>query len=468
MSQDRTSQNHGSPAIDVVIVGAGLAGLRAARRLVDAGLTVRILEARDRVGGRILDHELTDGSVVPVGATWFGPDEVRMPALLEVLGLTTVPQRETGDVIMRILGTERRAAMEGGCIEVGISAMPRDGLPEEFLAAVAELERLCLEVSPEDPHSHPAAVSWDDMTAGQWCDARCSTERGRALLRAAIEEEIWESADDVSFLFVLFIWRSLALGEVDDRRIKGGTAQIPTLLARPLEPLIALECAVHSIHQSADHVAVAAVDKHGEETTLPARLVVVTVPPHLCRDLRFDPPPPAKRATIVDHMRMAKVIRVHLVYDRPFWRDEGLCGFLVTDEGPLGSTFDISFEDGGPAILTGFISGRRAEYWTRRTEDERRAAVIDQVSTIYGPLAASPREYAERDWVAEEWSGGGFTSWLPPGVMAENWPAIREPFGRVHWAGTETARLWYGSMEGALESGDRVAEEILERLETAA
>jgi monoamine oxidase len=155
------------------------------------------------------------------------------------------------------------------------------------------------------------------------------------------------------------------------------------------------------------------------------------------------------------------------LYEEPFWREQGFSGEAVTDAGPVTLTFDSSPRDGSAGVLLGFVGGPEVGDLQGMGEGERREAVLACFSRLYGPRAGSPVDYAEREWSAEEWSGGGPTSNFGPGGWTTVGPALREPVGRVHWAGTETATVWSGYMEGALQSGERVASEV-EALATAA
>ncbi|MBI1209439.1 MAG: NAD(P)-binding protein [Azospirillum sp.] len=448
-----------SGVVDVVVVGAGLAGLIAARRLVTHGASVMVLEANDRVGGRILDQRLPLGRTVPLGATWFGPHETKLPALLAEFGLETEAQFETGEVVLRLQGAQYKASLADGCVRIGAYSLPWNSLPAEFLTAIETIDRLSREISPETPEAHPEAATLDALTVGDWIRRHCRTESARALLQAVIGEELWDDVDSVSFLFLLFLWRSLLSDLVDDRRIKGGTGQIVSRLAEALGDRIILSSPVNALRQWDDRMLLS-----GDGWVHEGRYAIVAVPRHLSTEIVFEPELEAIQKSIARKSQMAKIFRVYLTFPSAFWQEQGLSGILFSDEGPLGSTFDLSPETGQPGVLTGFISGRGDFQWTRRPVEERRRAVIDQLVSVFGAGAAAPLEYIEFDWTTEPWIGGGFTAWLPPGVMSANWGALRTPAGRIHWAGAETASWWYGSMEGAIESGERAADEVLCRL----
>ena len=447
------------PSQDVIIVGAGIAGLTAAHELTKRGISVCILEANDRIGGRILDIKSKHGHILPLGATWIGPDEEKVPALMAEAGLETVPQYETGDVIVRLCGTQQVAPSTDDA-RVGPFPLPAEGIPEDFLQAIHILDQLCQEISLERPYDHPRAAEWDQITAAEWLETVGKSEKGKALLHLVVGGELCAELEDFSFLCLLFLWRSIIVPMIDDRRIKGGPHQLVQWLSKQIGERIHLQSPVHAIQQDDDSVTV-----HTNQQTVMGKYLIMTIPPHLHTPIEFQPPLPESHRQVTSKSQMGKAIKVFVVYPTAFWRTMGLSGMSLTDDGILNSTFDVSPEDSEHGMLVGFISGRRARLWHDRSPEEREVAVMEQLINLFGEQAASPIDYVEHNWIAEPWTGGCYCAIMPTNVLAAHGPAIRTPVERIHWAGTETAALWYGSMEGAITSGERAAQEVAERLQ---
>jgi len=196
--------------------------------------------------------------------------------------------------------------------------------------------------------------------------------------------------------------------------------------------------------------------------TWSAKRVIVTVPPALVGAIRFQPPLPPNRAQFDQRVPMGTVMKCMAIYDRPFWRDQGLNGMATSNTGPVQLTFDNSPPDGKPGVLLGFIEGQAARDMANASADDRRAAVLDCFARYFGPEAKSQvREYVDKSWAKDPWSRGCYVGFTPPGVLVGYRNAIRKPVGPIHWAGTETAEEWAGYMDGAIDSGLRAAGEVL-------
>jgi monoamine oxidase len=195
-----------------------------------------------------------------------------------------------------------------------------------------------------------------------------------------------------------------------------------------------------------------------------AKRAIVATPPAVAAAIRHEPLLPGPRAQLYQRFPMGSVVKCLAVYDTPFWREDGLTGQATSDTGPCRITFDNTPPDGAPGILLGFIEGDEARRWTREPAARRRAAVLESFGRYFGERALSPRRYMDKSWAEEEFTRGCYGGYTPPGVLLSYGEEIRRPFGRVHWAGTETATIWNGYMDGAIRAGERAAQEVLAEL----
>jgi len=445
---------------DVVVVGAGLAGLAAARALRAADRTVVVFEARDRVGGRTLNEPIGEGKVVELGAQWVGPTQDRVNDLIAELGLETFPTYsagtnlfERGGRIGRYEGTIPKASPVG-LAEVGV--------------VLKRLNAMAAAVPPEAPWLAPKAAKWDGQTFESWMRRNVRTRVARDILRLAIIG-VWAAEPrDLSLLHVLFYVRSAGSIEIltdteggaQQDRVVGGTQLISIRMAEQLGPgVVELENPVRRIGWDGD-----AVEVVGDRLTARARRAIVAVPPTLAGRIAYDPPMPAVRDGLSQRMAQGSVVKCMAVYERPFWRDRGLSGAVTSVTGPVSVGFDNSPPDGRPGVLLGFLEGRAAREAMDAGRDERRALVAGCFARLFGPEAADPVHYVDRAWAAEEWSRGCYGGFMPPGAWSDNGAALRAPVGPIHWAGAETATVWNGYMDGAVGSGRDAAEAVLNRL----
>lgn len=441
----------------VIVVGAGLAGLAAARALVADGHEVAVLEARDRVGGRTEGGELADGTPIELGGQWIGPTQDRMYALVAELGLEYFPTwNDAGKILLDLRGRQSRLGSARG-------ATPRLGpfALADLAQGLARFEKLARTIDLDKPWTSPRAAELDGQTFETWVRRNLRTRTGRAYFHVACEAVFAADTADVSLLHALFYSHagsgfetllSTDRGAQQDR-VVGGSILIAETMAAALGDRVRLSSPVSTIRQDADGVR--AVLRSGEEVAGDA--VVVTLPPALAGRLTYEPALPSWRDQLTQRLPAGSVIKVYAAYDEPFWRADGLNGQAASDQGPVKVTFDNSPPSGSPGVLMGFLEGNDARTWARRSEADRRDAVLGCFARYFGDEALRPSEYVERDWMDEEFTRGCYGAHFTPGVWTAYGHALRAPVGRIHWAGAEYATVWNGYMEGAVRSGEAAA-----------
>lgn len=440
--------------IDAVVVGAGFAGLAAAEALQRAGRSAVVLEARARVGGRVYTVTLDEGTWVDLGGQWVGPTQHHLLAAIAEHGIDTFPTWTQGDNLVVAKGKQRRYR----------GTIPKLPLLDLLDVGLAQwrLESMSRKVPLDAPWRAPRAEQWDRRTLGDWLRSNVRRKVARALLEAALETVFAADARDMSLLHALFYVHSgkdldMLLGTeggAQATRVSGGMQRVAEAMAKGLD--VRLSSPVRRIVQDDSGVTV----HHEGGEPIRARRAIVALPPKLVAQLVFEPPLPRSRAELVDKTPMGRVIKHTAVYDRPFWRDDGLSGMCVTDEGPIHVSFDNSPPDGMVGVLMGFSEARSAERLGALSLEERREAALSCFSRIHGARASRPRAYADHVWEHDEHTGGCYGAFMPPGVWTSLGSTLREPCGRVHWAGTETATVFCGYIDGAIASGKRAAAEV--------
>ncbi|UTA67611.1 flavin monoamine oxidase family protein [Emticicia sp. 21SJ11W-3] len=441
---------------DAIVVGAGYAGLTATRELLRAGKKVILLEARDRVGGRVHTQYFEDGSYVDLGAAWVGPTQDKIYALAKEFGVQTFPTFDEGKSTLYF--NNKLKYYKGIIPPLPIGALLSLDM------AIKRMNKLSKTVDLQNPWNTPNAAYYDSLTLAAWMDKQMSFKTAKVMFKLAAEA-IWAAdPNEISMLHALFYTRSG--GDLDmlmnvkngaqEERLVGGAAQPALRLADTFKEHIRLNSIVRSISQDGTLVTV-----KGDGFELTASKVIVALPPMLAGRIQYAPLMPANREQLTQRMPMGNVWKTYAIYDKPFWREDGLNGLAATNDGYVTVTFDNSPKDASKGIMMGFVLGNQAKAFARLTPEERKASVLNTFARFYGQKARQPVQYLDHSWAEEEFTRGCYAGLMPTGAWTSVGKALREPVGHIHWAGTETADVWNGYIDGAIRSGERVAREIL-------
>ena len=454
---------------DVIVVGAGLAGLTAARNLVKAGQSVTVIEARDRVGGRIWNHDLGDGQVSERGGTFVGPTQDYLLALAGELGIGTFSTYDTGDDVYMADG-ERMTYSDSGPLG---TAPPDPTTLAEVTADIELMDQLSTGVPVGSPWTASDAATYDGQTLETWIDTHSATPRFKELVAAATRPIFGAEPRELSMLFVLFYIAASGdennagtfernfdtRGGAQQSRFIGGSQAIPLTMAGQLEQRVVLSSPVRQIRQSAGGVTVVS-----DRVTARAKQVIVALPPALAGRIDYEPILPMERDQLTQRFGQGTLTKVAAVYPTPFWRDQGLTGQALDTAGPVSATFDDSPPSGSPGVLFGFVGGDYARQYNAMSPSARQSAVLTQFAGLFGSQAQQATAYFDTSWSGEQWTRGCPVGIPSMGTLLAYGPWIREPIGRLHWAGTETSTYWNGYMDGAVRSGERAASEVLAAL----
>ena len=443
--------------VDVCVVGSGFAGLTAALRLKQAGRSVALLEARDRVGGRTFTERRADGTWIDRGGAWVGSGQHRIQALMNEFDVPGYKQYAGGESMMVIDGKQFRYK----------GTVPRTLNPFATVnlgTAMLELAQMCKTIPLEEPWNAKKADKWDRLTVAQWLDHHVRSAPARDLLETAVGGTYTSDTSEVSLLFALHQMASGGgpqfvfgvEGGSQDSRVVGGMGAVYGPMAAEMGDALHLSQPVRRIEQDDDGVTV-----RSDDMTVTARRAIVAVPIAIASQILYEPMLPVDRSLLHQRMPSGAIYKINVVYDEPFWRSDGLSGQSAAPGTPAPVTIDACTDTGTPGVLCVIVEGPTARDMCAFDAAKRRGLVLVELADRFGAKAGSPVDFIEQNWTIERYSGGGMISHAPPGVLTEFGPALREPCGRIHWAGTESSAVMCGWVDGAVRSGERAAAEVV-------
>lgn len=461
---------------DVCIVGAGFAGLAAAHYLKDNydDVSFVVLEARERTGGRVWDKTAKDGTVISVGGTWLGKRQDRMADLVKKVGLEVYPQYGESDLLDELLCDDAPKSIFrlngknhpyiGMFVPIGIDSLVDLGV------AFEQLDGIAASLPRDKPWETPNAPELDAQTLGGWIASKSNVphEKAQMMLRSSLGLLFSVDLDEVSLLGSMVLARGnnegfmyYADATLTETHLitEGGPPEVARRLGDQLADALRKSTPVRRIRQLDDHVEV-----YGDDVVVHARFVIITAPPVLAGEIEYEPALPDAYHQLMKHMPAGQIIRGITIYDKPWWRPDRN-GFSVAPQSPVTVTIDQCPRDGSRGILSSYISGAHVPDFLKLDEAARRELWLNEIAERFDyPEARNPIDHNMTDWGAEEWSRGGMISHFAPNVLTSYGPVLHEPYGRIHWAGTERATAMHGLMEGAVRSGEKAAQDVIDQM----
>ncbi len=444
---------------DVVIVGAGAAGLTAANELKKAGLSVAVLEARDRVGGRLWTDTI-EGAMLEIGGQWISPDQTALIETVADLGLDTFSRYREGDsVYVGPDGTAHRFTGE---------MFPVSPETEAVIARLTErLDAMVAEIDPDRPWAHEKAAEWDSVSWDAWLRAQTDDDEAvRNLAFATGSAMLTKPTHAISLLESLLMAASAGsysnLVDADfilDKRVVGGLQQVPLLLAERLGEDVFLNQPVRTLEWSDEGVTAVA-----DGMTVRARQAILALAPVLYSRISFVPALPRLQHQMHQHLSMGFVIKVHAVYETPFWREKGLSGTAFSPYELSHEAYDNSNHGEERGTLVGFVSDLNADGVFELSADERKQRILTSLSHYYGPEALDPVVYYESDWGSEERTRGAYAASFDLGGLSRYGKHLREAVGPIHFACSDLAGAGYQHVDGAIRMGRLVAAQIVDEV----
>uniref|UniRef100_A0A2K5XDP5 Amine oxidase n=1 Tax=Mandrillus leucophaeus TaxID=9568 RepID=A0A2K5XDP5_MANLE len=423
---------------DVVVIGGGISGLSAAKLLTEYGVSVLVLEARDRVGGRTYTVRNEHVNYVDVGGAYVGPTQNRILRLSKELGIETYKVNVCERLVQYVKG--KTYPFRG--------AFPPVWNPIAYLDynnLWRTIDNMGKEIPADAPWEAQNAAEWDKMTMKELIDKICWTKTARRFATLFVNINVTSEPHEVSALW--FLWYVKQCGGTtrifsvtnggQERKFVGGSGQVSERIMDLLGDKVKLNQPVTHVDQSSDNIIIETLNHEHYE----CKYVINAIPPTLTAKIHFRPELPAERNQLIQRLPMGAIIKCMMYYKEAFWKKKDYCGCMIIEDedAPISITLDDTKPDGSLPDLLYFLD-------------------------VNFLLKQRYLHYEEKNWCEEQYSGGCYTAYFPPGIMTQYGRVIRQPVGRIFFAGTETATKWSGYMEGAVEAGERAAREVLNGL----
>jgi monoamine oxidase len=441
----------------VIIIGAGFSGIAAAKKLHEAGISFLVLEARERLGGRVYTKQIKEDLYLDFGGQWIGPSQDRMYALCEEFG---IPYFETYDQGYNLLDLNQSIKKFKGLIPKMdiLSLINLDHV-------LKKLERLAKDILIESPWQHPKAMAFDSISLAAFIASNCLTGSCKKVVTLALETVFAAELNEVSLLHALFYFKSgrdlNTLINIKNgaqlHRIEGGMQGVVEAMAKPFLDKIMFRQAVQQIATEGEKKKVS-----GEGFSFTAEKIIMAIPPTLAAKINFQPMLSPEKRQVMDRIAMGQVGKCFMVYEKPFWREVGFSGqAFADDQSPYQSMFDASPKDANYGIILGFTIGNRAKLFFENDKESRKAIMLDKLTSYFGTEAKSPLLYEDFSMTDEAWSRGCYAGLYPTGTWTGFQDAYVKTENDIYWAGTEASKVWFGYIEGAVRAGEKAAENIL-------
>lgn len=442
--------------IDVIIIGAGFSGIAAARKLHQANKSFLVLEARDRIGGRVYSKHLSDDLYVDLGGQWIGPSQTRMYELCEAYG---VEYFETYDQGYNIIDLNEKIKTYKGIIPKMdiLSLINLDWI-------MRKLERMAKTIPLHAPWTQAKAFVYDQISMEDFLARNCRTQACLSVMRIATETIFAAKLESLSLLHALFYIKSgknlntliNVKNGAQQHRLVGGMQILLEKMAKPFDDQVLLEHAVIEINQGIGGVSVI-----GKGYNFSAKKVIIAIPPPLVSEIKFDPPLSPEKTIVINQINMGKVGKCFAIYEKPFWRNDGFSGQTLADSNsPFQAMYDCSPKNVAYGIIMAFTIADRAEEFFNKELSKRQDILTGFLVRYFGEKASNPMQYLDHTMTDDAWSGGCYAGIYPLGAWTNFQNAYSKPEGNIIWAGTESSDVWFGYIEGAVRAGERAVGEL--------